>query len=160
MDRSLWIHNDSIAGSYKFRFHQYDSDSDPSSMEDNLDMNELEEELSIGERKRSPKVVLAFLSIVILIAAILLGITLSDSNDSPTNSDRSETPPLQEQADPDEQDQIEIEAEANVALSAIEKMNSQKITSLLVARNREINKKIKKVIGVIHLHHCLSRGIK
>ena len=90
-------------------------------MEDNLDMNELEEELSIGERKRSPKVVLAFLSIVILIAAILLGITLSDSNDSPTNSDRSETPPLQEQADPDEQDRIEIDAEANLALSAIEK---------------------------------------
>ena len=121
MDRSLWIHNYSIAGSYKFRFHQYDFDSDPSSMEDNLDMNELEEELISVERKRSPKVALAFLSIVILIAAILLGITLSDSNDSPTNSDRSETPPLQEQADPDEQDQIEIEAEANVALSAIEK---------------------------------------
>ena len=52
MDRSLWIHNDSIAGSYKFRFHQYDSDSDPSSMEDNLDMNELEEELtSLKEEK-------------------------------------------------------------------------------------------------------------
>ena len=46
------------------------------------------------------------------------------------------------------------------ALSAIEKMNSKKITSLLVARNQDINKKIKKVIGVLHLHHCLSRGIK
>ena len=46
------------------------------------------------------------------------------------------------------------------ALSAIEKMNSLKITSLLVAENKNINKKIKNVIGVIHLHHCLSRGIK
>ncbi len=46
------------------------------------------------------------------------------------------------------------------ALSAIEKMNSKKITSLLVARNQDINKKIKNVIGIIHLHHCLSRGIK
>jgi len=48
----------------------------------------------------------------------------------------------------------------STALSAIEKMNSKKITSLLVARNKDINKKIKKVVGVIHLHHCLSRGIK
>jgi len=46
------------------------------------------------------------------------------------------------------------------ALSAIEKMNSLKITSLLVTRNQDINKKIKKIIGVLHLHHCLSRGIK
>ena len=46
------------------------------------------------------------------------------------------------------------------ALSAIDKMNSQKITSLLVARNQDVNKKIKNIIGVIHLHHCLSRGIK
>ena len=46
------------------------------------------------------------------------------------------------------------------ALTAIEKMNSQKITSLLVTRNQDINKKIKKIIGIIHLHHCLSRGIK
>ena len=46
------------------------------------------------------------------------------------------------------------------ALSAIEIMNSKKITSLLVARKKDINKKIKKVIGIIHMHHCLSRGIK
>ena len=46
------------------------------------------------------------------------------------------------------------------ALSAIEKMNSLKITSLLVTKNKEINKKIKNVIGILHLHHCLSRGIK
>jgi len=46
------------------------------------------------------------------------------------------------------------------ALTAIEKINALKITSLLVARNQDINKKIKKIVGVLHLHHCLSRGIK
>ena len=46
------------------------------------------------------------------------------------------------------------------ALSAIEKMNSLKITSLLVANKHDINKKIKKLIGIMHLHHCLNRGIK
>jgi arabinose-5-phosphate isomerase len=51
-------------------------------------------------------------------------------------------------------------SDSATALSAIEKMNSKKITSLLVARNQDINKKIKNVVGVIHLHHCLSRGIK
>ena len=50
--------------------------------------------------------------------------------------------------------------DSDTALSAIERMNSKKITSLLVARKKDINKKIKKVIGIIHLHHCLSRGIK
>ena len=39
-------------------------------------------------------------------------------------------------------------------------MNSKKITSLLVAKKKDINKKIKKVIGVMHMHHCLARGIK
>ena len=51
-------------------------------------------------------------------------------------------------------------SESATALSAIEKMNSQKITSLLVAHNQDVNKKIKKVVGIIHLHHCLSWGIK
>ena len=51
-------------------------------------------------------------------------------------------------------------ADSTTALAAIEKMNSRKITSLLVARNQDIDKKIKKVIGILHLHHCLSRGIK
>ena len=46
------------------------------------------------------------------------------------------------------------------ALSAIEKMNSKKITSLLVTSDRNINKKVKKIVGILHLHHCLSRGIK
>ena len=51
-------------------------------------------------------------------------------------------------------------SDSATALSAIEKMNSLKITSLLVANKHDINKKIKKIIGIIHLHHCLSRGIK
>lgn len=51
-------------------------------------------------------------------------------------------------------------SENATALSAIEKMNSLKITSLLVARNKDIKKKNKSVIGVLHLHHCLSQGIK
>ena len=51
-------------------------------------------------------------------------------------------------------------SDTSTALSAIEKMNSLKITSLLVFRNGDINKKIKKIVGIIHLHHCLSWGIK
>jgi len=51
-------------------------------------------------------------------------------------------------------------SDSATALSAIEKMNSLKITSLLVFHNQDINKKIKKIVGIIHLHHCLSRGIK
>jgi len=51
-------------------------------------------------------------------------------------------------------------SDSAAAVSAIEKMNSLKITSLLVARNKDINKKIKNVVGVLHLHHCLNRGIK
>ena len=46
------------------------------------------------------------------------------------------------------------------AISAIDKMNSLLITSLLVTRKQDIKKKIKKIIGVLHLHHCLRRGIK
>ena len=46
------------------------------------------------------------------------------------------------------------------ALTAIEKINALKITSLLVAKNQDINKKIKEIVGILHLHHCLSRGIK
>jgi arabinose-5-phosphate isomerase len=48
----------------------------------------------------------------------------------------------------------------STALSAIEKMNSLKITSLLVTKSGDIKKKIKKVIGVLHMHHCLEKGIK
>ena len=39
-------------------------------------------------------------------------------------------------------------------------MNSKEISCLLVTKNQDINKKIKKIVGVIHLHHCLSRGIR
>ena len=51
-------------------------------------------------------------------------------------------------------------SDSATALSAIEKMNYLKITSLLVARDKDINKKIKNIVGILHLHHCLSRGIK
>ena len=51
-------------------------------------------------------------------------------------------------------------SESATALSAIEKMNNLKITSLLVAREQDIKKENKNVIGILHLHHCLSRGIK
>ena len=51
-------------------------------------------------------------------------------------------------------------ADTATALTAIEKMNTLKISSLLVAQNHDMKKKIKKIVGVLHLHHCLSRGIK
>ena len=51
-------------------------------------------------------------------------------------------------------------SDSATALSAIEKMNNLKITSLLVTRDQDIKKKIKKIVGVIHMHHCLSKGIK
>ena len=82
-------------------------------MEDNTDMNEIEEELITVERNRNPKVVLGFFSIIILIAAIVLGVTLSDSNDSSTNTVINETLPSQSQIVPDAQDSIEIEGDEN-----------------------------------------------
>ena len=51
-------------------------------------------------------------------------------------------------------------ADTATALTAIEKMNTLKISSLLVAQNQDMKKKIKKIVGVLHLHHCLSRGVK
>ena len=51
-------------------------------------------------------------------------------------------------------------SDTTTALSALEKMNTLKITSLLVTRKKDIKKRIKKLIGVLHLHHCLSKGIK
>ena len=51
-------------------------------------------------------------------------------------------------------------SESAAAVTAIEKMNTLKITSLLVAHNKDVNKKVKNIVGVIHLHHCLNRGIK
>ena len=46
--------------------------------------------------------------------------------------------------------------ETDTALSAINKMNDAGITSLLVSRKKEN----KKLVGVIHLHAALARGIK
>ena len=46
------------------------------------------------------------------------------------------------------------------ALSAIEKMNFLKITSLLVTNHKSIKKEKKSIVGILHLHHCLSKGIK
>ena len=51
-------------------------------------------------------------------------------------------------------------AETDTALSAINEMNASNITSLLVTSKKDIKKKIKRLFGVIHLHECLSRGIK
>ena len=51
-------------------------------------------------------------------------------------------------------------SEESTALSALEKMNRLRISSLLVAKNKDIKKQIKKVTGILHIHHCLSRGIK
>jgi len=51
-------------------------------------------------------------------------------------------------------------SDTETALSATYKMNNSKITSLLVAQKKDMKKKIKKLIGVLHLHHCLGRGIK
>ena len=121
LDRSIWIRNNSTASSHKFRFHQYGFANDPSSMEDNADMNEIEEELTTVERDRNPKIVLGFFSIIILIAAIVLGVTLSDSNDSSNNSVANQTSPAQSQVISGEEDSIEIEVDENVALSPLEK---------------------------------------
>ena len=46
------------------------------------------------------------------------------------------------------------------ALSAIEKMTTLKISSLLVTKSKDINKKNKKVVGIVTMLQCLSRGIK
>ena len=51
-------------------------------------------------------------------------------------------------------------SDTSTALSAVGKMNELKITLLLVAQNKSINKKNKNLIGIIHLHHCLYWGIK
>ena len=51
-------------------------------------------------------------------------------------------------------------SEDDTALSAIDKMTSFKISSLLVTRNKEIRKKKKKLIGVLTMLHCLTKGVK
>ena len=51
-------------------------------------------------------------------------------------------------------------SENATALSAVEKMTSLKISSLLVNKSKDINKKNKKVVGIITMLQCLRRGIK
>ncbi len=51
-------------------------------------------------------------------------------------------------------------ADTDTALSAINTMNSKSITSLLVTKKKDIKKKIKKLVGIIHLHSVLAKGIK
>ena len=51
-------------------------------------------------------------------------------------------------------------SENATALFAINKMTSLKISSLLVARNKDIKKKNKRVVGVLTMLHCLISGIK
>ena len=90
-------------------------------MENNTDMNEIEQESITVERNRNPKVVLGFFSIIILVAAIVLGVTLSDSNDSSTNTVINETLPAQSQIVPDAQDSVEIETDENKVQSPLER---------------------------------------
>jgi arabinose-5-phosphate isomerase len=51
-------------------------------------------------------------------------------------------------------------ADTDTALSAINTMNAQSITSLLVSKKKDNKKKNKKLVGVIHLHSALAKGIK
>ena len=46
------------------------------------------------------------------------------------------------------------------AKEIVNSYNEKKITSLLVAKSNDIKKKTKKLVGILHLHDCLSRGIK
>jgi len=39
-------------------------------------------------------------------------------------------------------------------------MNTKGITSLLVAKKKDIKKKVKKLVGVLHIHAALALGIK
>ncbi len=51
-------------------------------------------------------------------------------------------------------------ADTDTALSAINTMNAQSITSLLVSKKKDNKKKNKRLVGVIHLHSALAKGIK
>ena len=89
-------------------------------MENTTNMNEIEQESITVERNRNPKIVLGFFSIIILLAAIVLGVTLSDSNDSSTNTVINETLPAQSQIAPDAQDSVEKKTDENKAQSPLE----------------------------------------
>ena len=51
-------------------------------------------------------------------------------------------------------------ANTDTALSAINTMNTKGITSLLVTKKRDIKKKIKRLVGILHMHTALALGIK
>ena len=51
-------------------------------------------------------------------------------------------------------------ADTDTALAAINTMNTKGITSLLVAKKRDIKKKVKRLVGVLHMHTALALGIK
>jgi len=51
-------------------------------------------------------------------------------------------------------------ADTDTALSAINTMNSKGITSLLVTKKKDIKKKVKSLVGVLHMHTALALGIK
>jgi len=46
------------------------------------------------------------------------------------------------------------------ASKALAIMNEKKITSLLVVNDKDLNKKNKKLLGIIHIHSLLQNGIK
>ena len=51
-------------------------------------------------------------------------------------------------------------SENSTASKALAIMNKKKITSLLVTPERDLNKKNKKLIGIVHIHSILQFGIK
>tara|TARA_B100000686_G_scaffold308313_1_gene349232 strand:+ start:7443 stop:8411 length:969 start_codon:yes stop_codon:yes gene_type:complete len=51
-------------------------------------------------------------------------------------------------------------SEDATALSAIDKMTNLKISQLLVAKDKDLNKKNKQVAGIITMLQCLKKGIK
>ena len=48
----------------------------------------------------------------------------------------------------------------STASKALAIMNKKKITSLLVTSEKDLNKKNKKLIGIVHIHSILKFGVK
>ena len=51
-------------------------------------------------------------------------------------------------------------SESSTASKALAIMNKKKITSLLVASEKSMSRKNKKLIGIVHIHSILQFGIK
>ena len=51
-------------------------------------------------------------------------------------------------------------SDTDAALSAINTMNERSITALLVTKKKDIKKKVKRLVGVLHMHTALALGIK